>query len=72
MPVNHELTAELEKRTQVFEMRYCRRLLNSSYKDHITDEKSRGEIQAANGEHDELLTLAKTLRWFGHARGLLA
>ena len=29
-------TAELEKRTQAFEMRCYRRLLNISYKDHVT------------------------------------
>ena len=51
------LTAELEKRTQAFEMRCYRRLLNIHRK-----------IQAAIGEYDELLTLVKKrkLRWFGH------
>ena len=54
------LTAELEKRTQAFEMRCYRRLLNISYKDHVTNEEV--------GEYDELLTLVKKrkLRWFGH------
>ena len=62
------LTAELEKRTQAFEMRYYRRLLNISYKDHVTNEEVRRKIQAAIGEYDELLTLVKKrkLRWFGH------
>ena len=62
------LTAELEKRTQAFEMRCYRRLLNISYKDHVTNEEVRRKIQAAIGEHDELLTLVKKrkLRWFGH------
>ena len=61
-------TAELEKRTQSFEMRYYRRLLNISYKDHVTNEEVRRKIQAAIGEYDELLTLVKKrkLRWFGH------
>ena len=31
------LTAELEKRTQAFEMRCYRRLLNMSYKEHVTN-----------------------------------
>ena len=53
------LTAELEKRTQVLEIRCYRRLLNSSYKDHVTNEEVCGKIQAAIGEYDELLTLAK-------------
>ena len=43
------LTAELEKRTQAFEMRCYRRLLNSSYKDHVTNEEVRRQIQAAIG-----------------------
>ena len=59
------LTAELEKRTQAFEMRCYRRLFNISYKDHG---EVRRKIQAAIGEYDELLTLVKKrkLRWFGH------
>ena len=62
------LTAELEKRTQAFEMRCYRMLLNISYKDHVTNEEVRRKIQAAIGEYDELLTLVKKLklRWFGH------
>ena len=62
------LTAELEKRTQAFEMRCYRRLLNISYKDHDTNEEVRRKIQAAIGEYDELLTLVnkRKLRWFGH------
>ena len=53
------LTAELEKRTQAFEMRCYRRLLNISYKDHVTNEEVRRKIQAAIGECDELLALVK-------------
>ena len=62
------LTAEVEKRTQAFEMRCYRRLLNISYKDHVTNEEVRRKIQAAIGKYDELLTLVKKrkLRWFGH------
>ena len=62
------LTLELEKRTQAFEMRCYRRLLNISYKDHVTNEEVRRKIQAAIGEYDELLNLVKKrkLRWFGH------
>ena len=53
------LTAELEKRTQAFEMRCYRKLLDVSYKDHVTNEKVRRMIQAAIGEYDELLILIK-------------
>ena len=61
-------TAELEKRTQAFEMRCYRTLFNISYKDHVTNEEVRRKIQAAIGEYDELLTLVekRKLRWFGH------
>ena len=62
------LTAELEKRTQTFEMRCYRMLLNISYEDHITNEEVRRKIQAATGEYDELTTMVKkrTQKWFGH------
>ena len=50
------LTAELDQRTQAFEMRCYRRLLNILYKDHVTNEEVRRSIQAATGEYDELLT----------------
>ena len=58
----------LEKRTQDYEMRCYRRLLNISYKDHVTNEEVRRKIQAAIGEYDELLTMVKKrkLRWFDH------
>ena len=53
---------------QACEMRCYRRLLNISYKDHVTDEAVRRKIKAAIGEYDELLTLVKKrkLRRFGH------
>ena len=67
------LTAELDKRTQAFEMRCYRRLLNIWYKDHVTNEEVCRKIQAAIGEYDDLLTLIKKLklRWFGYVSGLL-
>ena len=43
------LTAELEKRTQAFEIRCYRRILNISNKDPVTNEKVRRKIQAAIG-----------------------
>ena len=47
-------------------MRCYRRLLNISYKDHVTNEEVRRKIQAAIGDYDEILTLIKNrkLRWF--------
>ena len=45
-----------------------RRLLNSSYKDHVTNEEVRRKTQATIGEYDELLTMVKkpNRRWCGH------
>ena len=61
------LTAEVERRIQALEMRCYRRLLNISYKDHVTNEEVRNRIQNAIGVHDDL-TMAKKrkLRWYGH------
>ena len=57
-----------EKKTQAFEMRCYRRILNISYNDHVTYEEVRKKIQAAIAEYDELLIPVKKrkLRWFGH------
>ena len=47
------LTAEIERRIQALEMRCYRRLLNISYKDHVTNEGARNRIQNANGKETE-------------------
>ena len=62
------LTAEIEKRIQALEMRCYRRLLNISYKDHVTNAEVRNGIQKTIGVHDYLLTIIKKLilRWYGH------
>ena len=62
-----DLDCRVREKKQAFEMRCYRRLLNISYKDHVTNEEVRRKIQAAIGEYDELLTLVKKrkLRWFG-------
>ena len=62
------LTAEMERRIQSLEMRCYRKLLNISYKDHVTNEEVRNRIQNANGVHNDLLTMVKKrkLRWYGH------
>ena len=62
------LTAEIERRIQPLEMKCYRRLLNISYKDHVTNEEVRNRIQNAIGVHDDLLTMVKKrkLRWYGH------
>ena len=46
-----------------------RRLLNISYRDHVTNEEVSKTIQAAIAEYDELLILVKKrklVRWFGY------
>ena len=62
------LTAKIDRRIQALEMRFCRRLLNISYKDHMTNEEVRIRIQNATGMHNYLLTMVKKrkLRWYGH------
>ena len=62
------LTAELERRIQILEIRCYRRLLNIPYKDHVTNEDVRNRIQNAIGVHDDLLSMEKKrkLRWYGH------
>ena len=59
------LTAEIERSIQALEMRCYRRLLNISYKDHMTNEEVRNRIQNAIGVHDYILTIWK-VRWYGH------
>ena len=71
MPVRagpYSRNAEIERRIQALEMRCYRRLLNISYKDHVTNEEVRNRIQNAIGVHDDLLTMVKKrkLRWYGH------
>ena len=60
--------AEPERRIQALEMRCYWRLLNISYKEHVTNEEVRRWIQNAIGVHDDLLIMVKKqkLRWYGH------
>ena len=53
------LTAELEKRTQAFEMRRYQRLLKIPYKVVVTNEDGRKNSQEAIGEYEDLLTMVK-------------
>ena len=50
------------------EMRCYRKILHISYKDHVTNEEVRAEIQQAIGPHEDLLTIVKRrrLQWYGH------
>ena len=42
-------------------MRCCRQILRISYKDHVTNEEVRAQIQQTIGSHEDLLTNVK--RW---------
>ena len=62
------LTAELQRRIQAMEMRCYRKILNISYKEHVTNEEVRAKIQQAIGPHEDLLATVKRrkLQWYGH------
>ena len=62
------LTAEMEGRIQALEMGCYRRLLNISYKDHVTNEEVCNRIQNAIRVHYDLLTMVKKrkLSWYGY------
>ena len=61
------LTAELQRRIQVTEMRCYRKILHISYKDHVTNEEVREKIQPAIGPHEDLTMVeGRKLQWYGH------
>ena len=62
------LTAELQRRIQAMEMRYYRKILRISCKDHVTNEEVSAKIQQAIEPHEVLLTIVKRrkLQWYGH------
>ena len=63
------LTAELERKIGVMEMRCYRKLLGGiTYLDRVTNDNVRRMIKEAMGPYDELLSIVKKrrLRWYGH------
>ena len=50
------------------ELKSFRRLLGTSYKDHITNEEVRSRIRKAIGPYDEVLSTVKRrkMKWYGH------
>ena len=50
------------------EMRWYRKTLLISYKDHVTNEEVRAKIQLAIGPHEDLVTIVKRrkLQWYGY------
>ena len=53
------LTAELQRRIQAMKMRYYRKILHISYKDHVTNEEVCAKIQQTVRPHENLLTIIK-------------
>ena len=53
------LKAELQ-RIQVMEMRCYRKILRTSYKNHVTSKEVRAKIQQAIGPHENLPTIVMT------------
>ena len=50
------------------EMRYYRKILRISHKDHVTNEEVHAKIQQAFGPNKDLLTIVKRckMQWYGH------
>ena len=59
--VYRALTAGLKKKQQIqaMEMRCYRKILQISYKDHVTNEEVRAKMQQAIGPHKDLLAIVK-------------
>ena len=58
---------EFQRRIQAMEMRCYRKILHSSYKDHVTNEEVRAKFQQAIGPHDDLtIVKRRKLQWCGH------
>ena len=53
------LREELQRRIQAMEMRCYRKILHISYKDHVSNEEVRANIQQAIGPHEDLLTIVQ-------------
>ena len=53
------------------EIRYYRKILHVSYKEHVTNGEVRTKIQQAIEPHEELLTIVKRriLQWYGRVSG---
>ena len=50
------------------EIRYYRKILHISYKDHVANQEVCVKIQQAIGPHEDLMTIVKRrkLQWYGH------
>ena len=60
------LKAELQRRIQAMEMRCYRKVLQISYKDHVTNEEVRAKIQQEIGPHEDLTIVKRRKLQWGH------
>ena len=65
---NRTWTADILKKLQAIEMRYFRKLLGISYRDHITNDAVGDRIKQAFGPYGDILTTVKKrkLKCVGH------
>ena len=56
------LSADIERRIQAMQIRYFRKLLGISYRDHITNEEVKTRTENATGPYEDLLNSAKRLK----------
>ena len=63
------IAADSERRIKALEMRYFRKLLGISYRDHMINEEVKARIGNAIWPYEDLLTSVKRgkLKWYGHA-----
>ena len=64
-----DLTAKLQRRIQAMEMRFYRKMLRISYKNHVTNEKVLAKIQQAIGPHGVCVHTTvkrRKLQWYRH------
>ena len=54
-----DLTAEIQRRIQVMEMRFYRKILRITHKDQVPNKEVRAKIHQAIGPHEDLLTIVK-------------
>ncbi|GFN97007.1 endonuclease-reverse transcriptase [Plakobranchus ocellatus] len=62
------LTAELQRRVQALELRCYRKMLNISFKDHVTNNEVKTRVRRAIGPVEDLLSIVKRrkMTWYGH------
>ena len=58
------LTAQLQRSIQAVELRWYRKILHISYKDHVTNEEVRAKLQQAIKPHEDLtIVKRRKLQW---------